>query len=81
MCIYIYIYIYIYIISSLCPKTVSVDYSFIEYMRNIISICVSAQCMSIVNPFIPSLGYHKIHIQSLYSIINWKLKPQLKLSS
>ena len=29
-------YIHIFIISSECPKTVGVDYSFIEYMRNII---------------------------------------------
>ena len=34
--IYIYIYIYIFVISSQRPKTVGVDDSFIEYMRNII---------------------------------------------
>ena len=32
----LYIYIYIYVISSQRPKTVGVDYSCIEYMRNII---------------------------------------------
>ena len=34
--LYIYIYIYTYIISSQRPKTVAVDYSFIEYMKKII---------------------------------------------
>ena len=33
--IYIYIYIYIYI-SSMCPKTMGVEYSYIEYMRDLI---------------------------------------------
>ena len=36
VCVCIYIYIYIFMISSQCPKTVGVDYSCIEYMRNII---------------------------------------------
>ena len=49
MCIYIYlhththththipcVYIYIFVISSLCLKIVGVDYSWIEYMRNIV---------------------------------------------
>ena len=37
-------------VSSLRPTTLGVDYSFIEYMKNIIQIYVSAQCMVIVNP-------------------------------
>ena len=31
-----YVYVYISVISSQRPKTVGVDYSHIEYMRNII---------------------------------------------
>ena len=33
---YVYVYVYIYIIPSQRPKTVDVDFYFIEYMRNII---------------------------------------------
>ena len=75
MCVCVYIYIYIYIISSQRPKTVGVDYSFIEYMRNLIYIYVSAQCMAIVTSLIPLQVHNKIPIQNVYSVIGWKLKP------
>ena len=50
--IYIYIYIYIYVcvlvISIQRAKTVSVDDSYIENMKNILKIYVSARCMTII---------------------------------
>ena len=57
------------------PMTVGVDYSRINYMRNVIDIYVSARCMSIVTYLFLSGLYNKTHFQSVYSAIKRKLKP------
>ena len=38
---------------------------------------MSARCMALVTSLIPLPAYNKIHIQSLYSVIRWKLKTGL----
>ena len=66
---------YISVISSQHLKTVGVDYSCIEYMKNFILIYGSAGCMAIVIYFFYPGLYNKTHIQSIYSAIRRKLKP------
>ena len=71
--IYIYIYIYISVISRRRPKTMVVDYSCIEYMRNSISINRSVPWMAIVIYSFSDLC-NKTHMQSVYNVTGRKLK-------
>ena len=63
------------VISSQHPKTVGVDYSCIEYIKNIIYIYVSALCMVIVSSLIDLKVFNTVYIQSVYSAMRRKLKP------
>ena len=63
------------VLFSQLPKTVGVDYSCVEFMRNIIKIYVNTRCIAIVTSFNPLQAYNKIYIQSVYSDIRMKLKP------
>ena len=75
VCVCMCVCVCVCVISSQRPKTVGVDYSCIEYMRNIILIYVSTRCMPIVTSHISLQIYNKTHIQSVYSAIRRKLKP------
>ena len=66
------IYIYIPVISSHHPKTMDMDNSYIEYMRDFVQIHRSAWCMAIAIYSFLCL-YKKTCIQSVYNVTGRKL--------
>ena len=66
-----YMYKYIYI-SSRSPKTIGVEYSYIDYMRDIIKIYGSVRCMAIIILVFQGV-YKKILTQRIYNATERKL--------